>query len=341
IRHPDCLCITNHITSDNECCATILQYCSTTVHKVIEGMKHFNIPNWDNLKKDILKYFDADRSDERFFKRDLKCFISEARDSPIQSLFDLHSYMRNYTCIADWLQGHSKITSSEYDKYFWKGLPRSINPSIEARLLQKDPDFDLRNPFPYSGIVTTAEHILRRDRFDADDIHLEDRTQDSDSDGSYDSDDDDYARLSKKKHVKIAKCSKDISDNEGRKPVPPREARRTLKKLEREEPCAQQQDEMETIIKQLLQMSLDDPNYGLNYYRAMKRDPDIIHVVRPPSIHASAPVQAPSRLPSTSQPRTFPPRQPSNMPFSCFGCGSPEHGVNDCQHVNDLIAKVL
>ncbi|KAH7904073.1 hypothetical protein BJ138DRAFT_1019640, partial [Hygrophoropsis aurantiaca] len=31
--------------------------------------------------------------------------------------------------------------------------------------------------------------------------------------------------------------------------------------------------------------------------------------------------------------------QPNGMPFSCYSCGSPDHSVNDCERVNDLISR--
>ncbi|KIN94021.1 hypothetical protein M404DRAFT_35462 [Pisolithus tinctorius Marx 270] len=42
----------------------ILQYCNAQVREIIEGMAHYYAPNWANLKADLLKYFDADLSDE-------------------------------------------------------------------------------------------------------------------------------------------------------------------------------------------------------------------------------------------------------------------------------------
>jgi len=76
LDHYECLCALHNVVDDQEKVDSILHYCSTRVQEIIKGMTHFHVPNWDELKNDLLKHFDADLSDERFYEKDLKNFVT-------------------------------------------------------------------------------------------------------------------------------------------------------------------------------------------------------------------------------------------------------------------------
>ena len=76
LDHYERLCALHNVVDDQEKVDSILRYCSTRVQEIIEGMTHFHVPNWDELKNDLLKHFDADLSDERFYEKDLKNFVT-------------------------------------------------------------------------------------------------------------------------------------------------------------------------------------------------------------------------------------------------------------------------
>ena len=96
------------------------------------------------------------------------------------------------------------------------------------------------------------------------------------------------------------------------------------------------QDEIEALIKQLNSMSLNDPSYGLTYYKAIKLDPDVAKVVRMPQVRNN---NNPSGV--MSRPSSLPPSQSTIRcdEAICFGCGKKGHSMNVCSTINELINK--
>src|ERR1700676_5113068 len=62
IQHYERLCDQHRVTVDKEKCETITQYCSKKVGEFIEALESYVSSNWDQLKKDLLKFYDNDRS---------------------------------------------------------------------------------------------------------------------------------------------------------------------------------------------------------------------------------------------------------------------------------------
>jgi hypothetical protein len=262
IDHYERLCAIHSVTSDQEKVEAILQYCSSQVRETIEGMTHFFIPNWDYLKEDILKVYDASLADQRFTDTHLRTLIIESRINPVRNLNDFQAYNRSFIRIGGWLKNKGKITEQEFNRYFWAGLPETFRSTIELRLLQKNPSLDVSKPFPYDDVMKASEALLRRDRFDTDFL---------------------YAPNPLDPPPPFAPRS----DESIRPILPSSEARTTLRNLDRESTVVQKQDEVENLIKRLSRMSITEPDYSLLYYRAIKLDPDTAKVIRPPSLSSS------------------------------------------------------
>ncbi|KIK20364.1 hypothetical protein PISMIDRAFT_13045, partial [Pisolithus microcarpus 441] len=90
LDHYERLCTFHNVTTDQEMVTSILQYCNTRVREIIEGMPHFHIPDWVRLKASLLRYFDADIFDERFFERDLKSLAYERSVNATQPTNTVH-----------------------------------------------------------------------------------------------------------------------------------------------------------------------------------------------------------------------------------------------------------
>jgi hypothetical protein len=312
IDHYERLCAIHSVTSDQEKVEAILQYCSSQVRETIEGMTHFFIPDWDLLKADILKVYDASLAEQRFTDMHLRALITESHINPIRSLNDFQSYNRSFIRVGGWLKNKGKITEQEFNRYFWAGLPETFRSTIELRLLQQNPLLDVSKPFPYADVMKASEALLRRDRFDTDFLYTPNPL-------------DPPPPFAPRSDVSI------------RPILPSPEARSTLQNLDRESTVAQKQDEVENLIKRLSRMSITEPDYSLLYYRAIKLDPDTAKVIRAPSL-SSSPTSHPASATSTP---SFPPT-PQSRParnITCFGCGKQGHGINDCEEINDLILK--
>ncbi|KIM56441.1 hypothetical protein SCLCIDRAFT_29585 [Scleroderma citrinum Foug A] len=311
LDHYEHLCALHNVVDDQEKVNSILQYCSTKVQETIEGMPHFHYANWDELRHDLLKYFDANLSDERFYERDLKEFVVISACKPIHSLISFRTYCRDFICIGGWLRNQGRISEDEFNCYFWAGLPSTFCHPINCHLLLLNPNLDVTWPFPYSDVTKAAEQLLHRDCFGAEYLDL---------------------LGVKEKDDFPSPCFDPRSD-----PVcpllSPQDARTTLQGLEKAEPTAQKQDEVENLIKTMSRMSLSNPKYSLYYYCAIKLDPDASKVIHPPALHSSS-------TPSSATAPTARPHSPGYS-ITCYGCGVEGHGVNSCDKVNDLITKGL
>ncbi|EPQ50261.1 hypothetical protein GLOTRDRAFT_134130 [Gloeophyllum trabeum ATCC 11539] len=116
-----------------------------------------------------------------------------------------------------------------------------------------------------------------------------------------------------------------------------------LRKLDREERDAHNDDEVESLVKQLSRMSINDARYAGMYYRALKLDRDIVFAARPPYAGASdAPALATNPLPPiipAPRPRRAFQSQTSDGEMICFGCGGTGHGLSSCPKILELLEK--
>ena len=312
----------NNVGSGEDACKTILQYCSKSVARFIEGLESFRNHDWNDLKRDILEYFDSERKLSRYTEADIRAMVRKQREHRISSLSKWLKYQRKFVAIAGWLLGQNRITAENYAAYFWKGIHRSLRSKLEDRLLAKSPEHDMTQPFDMKDIQQAATRILARNRFDQEETGTEesDDSELDSSDESSDSDDEIVVKRSKAK-AKISRRALERAQRRAREDREDAEMRK-----------AHQEDEMESLVKQLNSMSLNDVNYGLVYYRALKLDPDIAKVVRPPTARTAL-TQGPRNMGGMAS--------ASREEMTCYGCGEKGHGMSLCPKLTDAINKGL
>ena len=97
------------------------------------------------------------------------------------------------------------------------------------------------------------------------------------------------------------------------------------------------------MISQLNSMSLNDPGYGIAYFKAIKLDRDVEKVVKRP---LSGNVNGNTRVPGFPSRRDPPPHlanQPpagggfDRPPMRCYGCGEIGHGMARCDKIAELM----
>ena len=108
---------------------------------------------------------------------------------------------------------------------------------------------------------------------------------------------------------------------------------------------------MEDLIEQMSKMNINDPTYGLVYYRALKLDPAVTAVVRAPKVDRpppsvlldcwAPPREAPPYMTSGISQPNFPPPRPSISEITCFSYGEKEYGIMNCAKVAELIRDGL
>jgi len=187
IQHYERLCDQNKVTENKEKCETITQYCSKKVGEFIEALESYSKSDWNQLKKDLLKFYDNDRSSKRYRQKDLIAYTEETKLKKIKDLSIWKRYTRGFVRIGGWLRSKDKISEDEHATYFWQGIPRTLRLRIENRLLAQDPTRSLAKPWPVDKVEAAAEAILQRDRFDRNLIDSDEEEQDeTDKDDSQD-----------------------------------------------------------------------------------------------------------------------------------------------------------
>ena len=166
IQYYERLCAQNNVNLDAEKCETLLRYCSKRERETIKNIPSYVTPNWNRLKADILKLYDADLDTKRYTIKDVRGFSKKQKVKEIRDLAAWRKYCRAFIRIAGSLLSGEKITSNEYATYFWHGIPKSLRTRIENRILARNPIRDLSTPFSSEDVDKAAEAILQRDRFD-------------------------------------------------------------------------------------------------------------------------------------------------------------------------------
>lgn len=95
--------------------------------------------------------------------------------------------------------------------------------------------------------------------------------------------------------------------------------------------------EVESLIKQLNTMSIDDPGYAALVFRALKLDPQF-----PRTTHTFSTFrpQSPPHVKSSFQsPRPFNRSTPEEDRDRCYGCGSRAHRMGTCRDLQELVAR--
>ena len=368
---------TTYNASSTQKCERVIDYCSPKVRRLVESLRSYIRKDWDTLQQDFLKYYDASRRDTRYIIRDLQQLVKDWKHRSIKNLTHWRQYERKFMTIAGWLHAKKKIGDEEQSAYFWHGINKKLKNLIENRLLMKDPSPSVTQAFPMSSVISIAEELFERDRFD---FNLADSDTDlpdwnglssdtsSDEDSSSDSEQESYQRHSHTKK-KIKKKSKidDHSDSDGhgrrnrfsRGLSSSKTARMPLESLKHKDqkkadvkgkpPLSkhtnmpfQQQSDVEQLIKQLGRMSLDDPQYSLTYYKAIKLDPTVVQCVSPPSLQRSQPSRNQAANSNAAKPGINSGNQlrgSNRPPLTCYGCGEAGHGLRDCPHIIDLINR--
>jgi hypothetical protein len=109
------------------------------------------------------------------------------------------------------------------------------------------------------------------------------------------------------------------------------------------------QEDVEQLIRQLGKLSLDDPKYGLLYYRAIKLDPAVAQCVAPlvtarvavkasntfrptfpNSVSLAPPIPAQTKTPAMAPFDSCP-------PMMCYGCGISGHGIRNCPALQEML----
>ncbi|KAK7439757.1 hypothetical protein VKT23_017332 [Stygiomarasmius scandens] len=351
LRKYEQVCTSYNLTEAQKC-ENIVDYTSHKVSLIIEGFKGYGEKKWDKLKGEVIKHFDAARRDNRHKTKDLRKLVKETKHQKIRSLSDWRHYQRKFAAVGGWLLNHHKIDDKEYLKQLWFGIDSKF------RKHTLGPDLKLKEPKttgdPWSEDVINkymeryfARGTFEEEESDSESDSSDDSSSDSDSDSSdsdsYDSDsssdsDRGYKYSRKKRNSKTLKGKGPTK----KKTKAPRNSSKDSSTSIEKATQPSSKNEVEDLIDQLSKMSIDDPQYSLTYYKAIKLDPECKSFLTAPAMRTSTvrntfPRSNPFR---NDTPRDLPPHlDPTSRlpPRQCYGCGEVGHGLRYCPKLNELV----
>ncbi|KAJ7070468.1 hypothetical protein C8F01DRAFT_1244205 [Mycena amicta] len=363
IRHLEHLFTKNRVVDEKERCTLLLDYCTTNVQNVIRTMEYFRVPRWAGLRREILRMFDAERTQHKYRPADVVNFAKEMTKKQLTSMTQWRRYSVKYNVVAGGPYAQGRLSEENYLCYFWLGIPKDLRTSLETRILQGR---SLQDPSQYSmrEINIAAEWHFRRTRaetllLDATEFGFDeynpDENSDSDSDAS--DSDSDYERRRPRKNKRSSSGARRTHEAKGKV----RESKMIPSKSKVK--FTGNEEEIAGMIKQLNGMKIDDPDYASTYYKVLALDQTGIAskcVKSPAGIQSSMTSPGFSRrtsysssaLPprpqeSTIAPLSTPPvpsaaTYPNNIPLAeqeCFGCHGKGHRADRCDELNALIAR--
>ena len=357
---------------DEEKCQSMMQYCSTKVSDFLEQLTSYRTNDFDQLIKDIHNYYDVQLAESRWKEKNLIKFVKQYQSTKIRTLSQWKAYNRRYLRIANWLLNQKLVDDAHYRAYFWDGINKELQREFETLLRNKATPVDFTKPFPLDDVQKVAEQYFMRDRFatlvadsdntDSDSESFE-STDDENSSGSSDSESD-YKK--KKKHAKSHTKTKRKMDYYRKKLQAVKEEKEDSRSKHEPESSSKKDpksSEIDDLIDQLQKMSVDNPAYGITYYKATKLDKNLIDCLKKPMVQTTPTVPTyqekkkykPGQavfhlvqaLPATES-NAIPITEPQayfakNQLFNptgddrCFGCGGRGHPIRGCQKITELL----
>ncbi|KAF9491518.1 hypothetical protein BDN71DRAFT_1366349, partial [Pleurotus eryngii] len=360
------LCARYSVTSDEEKCERILEYCNDKVTQLIEALPGFRNSDWSALEEEMKQHFDADRKETRNTICRLAKFTSHQSAKKIRSLTHWKKYERKFITISGWLRKANKITEDLEATYFWLGIHPDTRQKIENRLYARHPHISAKIAFPMKQVSEIALEVFECDRFEFNLVSAgyesDSDSSDDESDSSDDESEDDQERLKARlKALKSPRAHKsrtrrakaeDPADPviEDVQVISPLYSSKGPGRYRKTPPG---ELEVEDLIKKMSQMNIKDPDYAVTYYRAFCLDERIARIFPEPAKQAIQPASREFPRPSSS---TLPraniaapvaqnsapssvPSFPTRPPLTCYGCGAQGHGLRNCPPMIDLANK--
>ncbi|KAJ7572357.1 hypothetical protein C8J56DRAFT_1068979 [Mycena floridula] len=172
------LCRAYNVTSEQEKCEKLLDY------------------DWDELEKDLLHYYDAERVDTRYALKDLVLLTDKWAKKDMSDLATYKRYSIEFHTIAGWLVIKDMLTIRHRDGHFFRGIKRGLREKLEERYINQNRGATLKDPIPIAAIDKMIENQFNRHSYhDELEDTLTSRKHQSksrrDRDYDYDSDSDD------------------------------------------------------------------------------------------------------------------------------------------------------
>ena len=155
------------LTLESDKVKGILRYCSQNIRDWIENRDAFLVPDWNQLKSDIQKYFDADQSQMPYNLGDVHNFSLRQSRKPITNLEDWHRYLRRYEAIAGRLKNNQIISLEQFHQYLWTGIEAKLRiNSVEPEMKRTYPNHDVTRFYSKAEVETVMERMFAQNKAD-------------------------------------------------------------------------------------------------------------------------------------------------------------------------------
>ena len=355
IQHYDQLCLEKGITDAAHKCLGLPQYCSEEIAELIESLDSYIKRDYTALIKKLEWLFDTNRKKTEFHRGDLEDLIHSWRKKEITDLEKFSLYQREYTAVAAPLKAAGHLTEKDFNIGLWAGLHEGTRDRIERRIMTKNTQRDIKNPFEEAEIEEAAAHIFDRDRFDK---HLregqkghrrifEDRAskrrrnrkkRQDDSESDTDSDSEKSSDSASEKE-ETPRWTKSKSSRKARI-VPAIKPEPAKKKTDK--------DEVSELVSKLEGMSIRDSTYRPTYVHLSMLAPHIAELYEKPEVRTVRSYQTQGPMPSVNpnawrdQPphSTMPPQRfNERREPTCYGCGERGHRMDQCSKIEAFITQ--
>ena len=399
------VCQEYHVLDSAHKCRGILQYCSSSVAEVIENFDGYKNEDFEELLEDLMWFFDGGKRRSEYHLGYLEEFTRAWREEEIANLDMFKQYQREFIRIAGALKTAEQLEEKAYRKWFWVGFHPRTRKELEIKILNDDPGFDIRQPFPIPQIVKAAKHIFSRNRFDKDLLEEERRSpsysrrdrnstrrnQRIDEDDDEETDEEIAPSMKPSRAMERARIAAPPKGNSHRTRTrdrsPPRRSRhyakddptddemeadddyvpmwKPLRKTDKTRPAHSPKkeapkaepakskpadDDIAELVKGLERLQISEPEYRSLYTRLYYLSPASCRWYAEPAVPNSLtfPVQRPRFDPADRNRRDPPPHLPvfpeprpsdRSLGMSCFGCGSPNHRMGQCDKIETLVVQ--
>jgi hypothetical protein len=153
------------ITSDKDKVRGIVRYVTGPIKHFILRCEGYRTPNYPHLKEELLEAYDADRNKYLWTMQDIRELTAKSYKSSMESMSDYLAYFRKYCTVADSMKQMERLSTEDYNLYFWVGLPKIIRNSILPWIERKDPDHNIACAYDAKLVQEACKVHFQRHKF--------------------------------------------------------------------------------------------------------------------------------------------------------------------------------
>uniref|UniRef100_A0A8H7Y1R4 Uncharacterized protein n=1 Tax=Psilocybe cubensis TaxID=181762 RepID=A0A8H7Y1R4_PSICU len=189
------------ITSAADKVSLVLDYCAPAVKNYIKVTEEFTANNWEKLKDNLLRAYDAEQQEPIYDMTKIHCAAECQSERPITNLKQWKKYVVKYTTRAGQLLKKGRMGEYNYNGYFWSSIHKDLRRLLQPMLLIEAKDHDRTQPYKVQDVIKVAEQHFKQDQFsNLIPKHSTTYSRESDTDSSTDSDNSDTSESESERH---------------------------------------------------------------------------------------------------------------------------------------------